>query len=172
MASSDTHIVCFREASLYWFELWRMLVLWHHKTGDIFFYHYSWNINNLARGWRSVELSSSVIRQRDSSKVMNVIKNVIEAFCPRFVVNKQIDVFSIQNAYIKKKNTNWELGSHKHFIISCYLHPRCLTLWTLQNYKWKIKLYKYSLTVKIVVQHISNIVMLWNYALSVWYFTI
>lgn len=30
MASS--HIVCFREASLYWFELWRMLVLWHHKT--------------------------------------------------------------------------------------------------------------------------------------------
>lgn len=104
MASSYTRIVCFREASLYWFELWRMLVLWHHKTGDIFLLLQ--NINSLACGWRSVAFSSSVIRQRDSSKVMNVIKNVVEAVCPRFVVNKQIDVFSIQNWYIKHKNTN------------------------------------------------------------------
>lgn len=77
-----------------------------------FFYCYSWNINSLARGWRSVEFSSSVIRQRDSSKVMNVIKNVMKAFCPRFVVNKQIDVLSMQNRCIKHNNTNSELGTH------------------------------------------------------------
>lgn len=68
--------------------------------------------NSLARGWRSVEFSSSVIRQRDSSKVMNVIKNVMKAFCPRFVVNKQIDVLSMQNRCIKHNNTNSELGPH------------------------------------------------------------
>lgn len=79
---------------------------WH------FFYCYSWNINSLARGWRSVEFSSSVIRQRDSSKVMNVIKNVMKAFCPRFVVNKQIDVLSMQYRCIKHNNTNSELGPH------------------------------------------------------------
>lgn len=68
--------------------------------------------NSLACGWRSVEFSSSVIRQRDSSKVMNVIKNVMKAFCPRFVVNKQIDVLSMQNRCIKHNNTNSELGPH------------------------------------------------------------
>lgn len=66
--------------------------------------------------------SSSVIRQRDSSKVMNVIKNVVEAVCPRFVVNKQIDVFSIQNIYIKHKNTNSGLG------VSLTFHPILLLI--------------------------------------------
>lgn len=97
MASS--HIVCFREASL--------LLIWALTyVGPVT------SQNSLARGWRSVEFSSSVIRQRDSSKVMNVIKNVMKAFCPRFVVNKQIDVLSMQNRCIKHNNTNSELGPH------------------------------------------------------------